>query len=154
MSKKLRMISAISILAVFIISFAIYISVNLHKTERTFFFPEHNNSKTVGESRRIPRFINREKNVDIFTRELLLGPLNMKLDSLFSSGTKLEKMLYRNKIIYLDLDIKALFPDKKAIHGFDTGIRLLKKNIKFNFPYVKKVVVTISGEETLIEDGE
>ncbi|MDX9801885.1 MAG: hypothetical protein RBT69_11190 [Spirochaetia bacterium] len=152
MSTKLRIISTVFLLTAFVISLSIYFFFNFHKTERIFFFPEHNNSKTVGESRRIPRFINREKNVDVFTRELLLGPLNMKLDSLFSSGTKLEKMLYRNKIIYLDLDIKALFPDKKAIHGFDTGIRLLKKNIKFNFPYVEKVVVTISGEEALIED--
>ncbi len=145
---KLRTISLLAIILVFIFSLTVYTVVNFHKSERVFFFPDHQNSRIVGETRKIPAFfLKKEKNIDIFVNELLLGPINMKLDPLFSSGTKPEKVLYRNKIVYLDLNFKALVPDKKAIHGFDKGVKMLDKNIRFNFPYVSKVVFTISGHE-------
>ncbi len=135
-------------LAVFLTSLTIYILSNIHKADRIFFFPDHQSGKTIGESRKTPGVpFDKEKNMDIFVKELLLGPIDMNLDPLFASGTKLEKILYRDKIVYLDLNFMALLPDKKAVHGFDNGIILIEKNIKFNFPYVKKVVLTVLGQE-------
>ena len=140
------------LIVIFLISIISYFSTNLRKTDRIFFFPDHNSSKTIGESRKTPRIpFDKEKDMDIFVKELLLGPISMSLDPLFPAGTKLEKILYRDKIVYLDLNFMALLPDKRAGHGFDNSILLIEKNIKFNFPFVKKVIITVLGQETKID---
>lgn len=145
---KQRAIIYIVTIIVFLISFLSWFLENYKKSERVFFFPEHQSGISWGESRRIPSsFFDKEKNIDIFASELLLGPINMKLDPIFPIGTKVEKLLFRNRIIYIDLNFKALLSDKKTVHIFENGIMILKKNINFNFPYVKEIVITITGEE-------
>ena len=147
-----RTLFLLILLVVVIISSIAYITSNIHKTERIFFFPDHRSGKTVGESRKVPRIpFNKEENIDIFLQELLLGPINMNLDPLFPVGTKLEKILFRGKIVYIDLNFMALLPDKWAVHDFENSILLIKKNIKFNFPYVKKIVIAILGQELEID---
>ena len=143
-----RRVVSMLLLVIFLISLLLYIEFNIHKTNRIFFFPDHQSGNTIGEIRKIPGIpFKKEENMDIFIKELLLGPINMKLDPLFTTGTKLEKILYRDKIVYIDLNFMALFPDKRAVHGFRDSILLIEKNIKFNFPYVKRVIVTILGQK-------
>jgi len=145
---RFRTVVALIIILALLISLIVFFHSNFNRKEYIFFYPDHQTGNSSGEIRRTPGFFfKNEKNLEIFVRELLLGPLDMKLDPLFSSGTKVEKMLYRNRIVYLDLNLTAFKPDKKVIHGFDKGIMFLEENIKFNFPFVNKVVITISGEE-------
>ena len=157
-----RTVILLIVIALFLISLTLYITSSFNKANRIFFFTDHQSGKVIGETRRIPGTPSislfrqqlvekREKNMDIFVNELLLGPVNMKLDPVFSSGTKLEKILYRNKIVYLDLNFMTLLPDKKAVQGFEESLLLLEKNIKFNFPYIRRVVITILGQEPEFE---
>jgi len=136
------------LLVIFLISLTIYITSNLHKAGRIFFFPDYQSGKIIGEARRIPRIpFDRERNMEIFVKELLLGPMSMSFAPVFSTGNKLEKILYRNKIVYLDLNFMTLLPDKKAVQDFRDSILLLEKNIKFNFPHVRELVITVLGQK-------
>ena len=143
-----RTVSSLLLLVIFLVSLILFIISNSHKADRIFFFPDHQSGKIIGESRKTPGIpFKKEKNMDIFTKELLLGPVGMNLDPIFAQGTKVEKLLYRNKIVYIDLNFMALLPDKRAVHGFSNSLLLIERNIKFNFPYVKRVVITILGQE-------
>lgn len=145
-----RTVIYIITIIVFLISFFFWSIENYKKTERIFFFPEHQSGINWGENRKNPRsFINKEKNIYIFVSELLLGPINMKLDPIFPIGTRVEKLLFRNRILYIDLNFKAIISDTEIVYGFEKGIIFLKKNIEFNFPYIKKIVITIIGEEPI-----
>jgi len=147
-----RTVIALLLLMILLVSLAFYFKSNFHKAYRIFFFPEHQSGKPIGENRKTPRILSdKEQNMDIFVRELLLGPVGMNLDPIFPSGTRLEKIIYRNKTLFLDLNFMALLPDKRAVHGFGYSILLIEKNIKFNFPYVEKVIVTILGQEPEID---
>ena len=142
-----RTIIFLLFLIVLITSSVFFFRSSINRTDRIFFFPDHKSSNPIGETRKIPRIpFDKEKNMEIFVKELLLGPVSMNLDPLFSAGTKLEKILYRDKTVYLDLNFMALLPDKRAIHDFGGSIILVEKNIKFNFPHVENVVVTILGQ--------
>lgn len=148
MKIKARLIISILLIFLLLLSIGIYIPTAIHKSDKVFFFYERQTDKIIGEKRRIPKIIfNKEHNIDVFVNELLLGPADMKLDPLFPIGTKVKKILYRDKSLYVDLNFMALFPDKKAVHGFDKGIELVEKNIKFNFSYVKDIVITVLGQE-------
>ena len=147
-----RVVISLILLIILLVSLALYFRTNIHRAERIFFFPDHKSGKSIGESRKtsgIP--FNKEKNMDFFLKELLLGPIAMHLDPVFPVGTKLEKILYRGKTLYLDLNFMALLPDKRAVHDFSHSILLIEKNIKFNFPYVEQVIITILGQEPKID---
>ena len=147
-----RTVISLLLLIVLLISLTLFFISNIRKADRIFFFPDHKSGKVMGESRKTPGIpFDKEKNMDIFVKELLLGPIGMNLDPLFPPGTKLEKILYRGKTLYLDLNFMALLPDKRAVHGFGNSILLIEKNIKFNFPYVEKVIVTVLGQQPEID---
>ncbi|MCL2792682.1 MAG: hypothetical protein FWD87_06285 [Spirochaetaceae bacterium] len=142
-----RTVISLLLLVILIISLTLYFTSNFRRTDRIFFFPDSRSGNTIGEARKIPRIpFDREKNMEIFVKELLLGPMSINLDPLFSTGTRLEKILFRNKIVYLDLNFMALLPDKRAVHDFSSSIMLVEKNIKFNFPFVENVIITILGQ--------
>jgi len=143
-----RTVISLLLIIILLISLALFFVSNKSKANRIFFFPERQSGRPIGESRKTPGILfDKEKNMDIFVKELLLGPIGMNLDPVFPPGTKLEKLLYRDKTLYLDLNFMALLPDKRALHSFSNSLLLIEKNIIFNFPYVKKVIVTILGQE-------
>jgi len=141
-----RTIVFLLFLIVLITSSVFFFRSSIHRADRIFFFPDHKSSAPMGETRKTPRIpFDKEKNMEIFVNELLLGPVNMSLDPLFSTGTKLEKILYRNKTVYLDLNFMALLPDKRT-SDFADSMMLVERNIKFNFPHVENVIITILGQ--------
>lgn len=151
LKSKLRLVSTALLLLSLVVSASLYFILNYGKSDRIFYFFDHQSGEITGENRKIPSVPGkRERNIEIFLSELMLGPFSMKLDPVFPAGTKAEKLIYRNGILYLDLNFKALKPDNKAIHGFDNGILILKKNIRFNFPFVREVVITVAGQPPLI----
>ena len=147
-----RTVILLILLIILFYSVSVYFKSNYQKADRIFFFPDHKSSSPIGESRKTPKIpFEKEENIEIFIKELLLGPISMNLDPIFPTGTRLEKLLYRDKTVYLDLNFMALLPDKRAIHGFDNTMLLIEKNIKFNFPFVEKIIVTILGQKPEID---
>ena len=114
-------------------------------TERTLFFVEPVAKTVVMEHRLIAEKHDLEQNIELLIKDELLGPALLVRDSVFPSGTHLNHILLRDGTLYADLSIEAMFPSAHSGLNFEDSIRILKKTIKFNFPKIENIVVTIDG---------
>ncbi|MBQ3319540.1 MAG: GerMN domain-containing protein [Spirochaetia bacterium] len=114
-------------------------------TERTLFFVEPVSKAVVLEHRLIAEKHDLELNVELLIKDELLGPVLLVRDSVFPTGTRLNHVLLRDGTLYADLSSEAMFPSAHSGLNFNDSIRILEETIRFNFPEIEKIVVTIDG---------
>jgi len=114
-------------------------------TERTLFFVEPVSKAVVMEHRLIAEKHDLEQNLELLIKDELLGPALLVRDSVFPNGTRLNHIMLRDGILYADLSSEAMFPSAHSGLNFKDSIRILEETIRFNFPEIGKIVVTIDG---------
>ena len=114
-------------------------------TERTLFFVEPVSKAVVMEHRLISEKNDLELNAELLIKDELLGPALLVRDSVFPAGTKLNHVLLRDGTLYADLSIEAMFPSAHSGLNFRDSIRILEETIRFNFPQIGHIVITIDG---------
>ena len=114
-------------------------------TERTLFFVEPVSKAVVMEHRLIAQKHDPELDVELLIKDELLGPSLLVRDSVFPAGTRLNHIMLRSGILYADLSIEAMFPSAHSGLNFEDSIRILEETIRFNFPEIKNIVITIDG---------
>ena len=125
---------------------AIYIyKKNNFYTERTLFFVEPVSQAVVMEHRLIAEKHDLELNLELLIKDELLGSSLLVRDSVFPAGTKLNHIMLRDDILYVDLSSEAIYPSAHSGLNFRDSIRILEKTVNFNFPEIKNMVVTIDG---------
>ncbi len=147
MEKKIVYLSGILPLLLLFVSLSVFFVFFNKNHEKMFYFYEQGSDKTMGELRKIPKYMEKEKTVQVFVEELFLGPKEMNLEVLFPEGTKINHLLLRNKKLFIDINNMILQTDIGKDYNIGKSLNLLRKNIKFNFPGIKEIVITISGEE-------
>jgi hypothetical protein len=117
---------------------------------RTFVFYSMDNGKPVVEDRMLAKTGSPEDDITRYVEETLLGPVSLDSAPLFSKGTRLESLLYRDGIVYANFSESAAIP---ALVGKDVFASLytLYRGIKRNFSYVKDVRLFIDGHEAFFE---
>jgi hypothetical protein len=91
----------------------------------------------------------REINITRYVEEALLGPVSPNSLPLFSNGTRLRSLLYRNGVVYVDLspDAAVPLPGAEVFRNLET----LYSGIKRNFPYVREIRFFIAGKSAYAE---
>ncbi len=154
MFKNIRRCSIILFSA---IAFALLLSLflyffidNVHVT-RTFFFPDRRGGLT-GETRRLPHKKTKEEEIQQFVEELLLGPMNIDHNRLVPENTRLLTLMYRQKnTVYLDFSADMVVHDKAFHLSCAQMASGIKMNIKYNFPFVKRIIIAVDGEQLNVE---
>lgn len=114
---------------------------------RVLYYPATVGDAVHPEVHLLPRRPNREAQLVQFVHELVLGPLTVGSTSIFPPKTRVgHVILGRDGILYLDFNLDlALAADEQSFAFMDI-VDLLRKNIFFNFRFVRDVVITIGGQ--------
>ncbi|WP_010258394.1 GerMN domain-containing protein [Treponema primitia] len=131
-----------------ILAFADFLILGL--VRRTFVFYSIDTGIPVVEDRMVSQTGSRENVISRYVKEALLGPVSLDSAPLFSKGTRLESLLYRDGVIYADLSESAALAPLNGADVF-TGLYTLYGGIRRNFSYVKDVRLFIAGHEAYSE---
>ncbi|MDR2543372.1 MAG: GerMN domain-containing protein [Treponema sp.] len=139
-----------------IVLFAIVDFLALGLARRTFVFYNIDNGAIVIEdrmlrhSRTMSGKRSREDDIIRYTEETLLGPVSPDLLYLFPRDTRLKSLLFRDRVVYADFSISAIFPFLEGGNVLD-NFRVLYDGILRNFSYVKDVRFFIEGNSVLLD---
>jgi hypothetical protein len=116
-------------------------------------FPDATTNKMRGEVRYTPFHLNREKAAEALCREILVGPENLKSKPLFLNDTRIRSVMLRGGVLYLDLSGDMLLEDPPE-GSFRNSLARVGKLIKKNMIGIRKVVLTVEGNETYADNDE
>jgi len=142
------------LLLLLLLSAVMYMVWGSGRTEQVLFFPEYRSSRCYGEARSLPVKDTKEKDVELLVREVLLGPMNVDLVSLFSRETRLQTILLRDQTLYLDFNMAILNGISDAALSFEEALACLTKTVRFNFPEIREVIYSINGVQPELMEGE
>jgi hypothetical protein len=111
----------------------------------TFVFYDIESGNEQVEERMLPLLPDQEKKLELYAAEALLGPFSRTLRPLFLRDTRLESILLRNGVVYLNLSENAVFPVEEG-DSFQS-LSTLQRGIRRNFNFVKDVHLFIAGNE-------
>lgn len=110
------------------------------------FFPGVITPRLEGEVHYLPREETREGQVEEFIRHLFLGPKEVTHTPLFTHDTRILSLIVTETTVYLDLSKEAFFSTERLQVSFRQSLEALRKNVFFNFRYIKEMNITIEGQ--------
>ncbi|MCF6334448.1 MAG: GerMN domain-containing protein [Spirochaetales bacterium] len=139
----LLFISVFAFLLLF--STAFYIINGSRTIRRVLFFPGRTNYS--GEVRRLPLQASVEDDVELFVKELILGPFQIDHSRVVPENTNLKNLMIREKsLLYIDFSADFIVhEDEFTILPEEMKI-LIKKNIVYNFPFLKQISISVDGQ--------
>ncbi len=118
------------------------------------FFPQYKNEGVIEtEFRRFPKKESVEQNMYNLIQETLLGPEDLRHESILPEGTKLQSLLFREGVLFVDFSSELLLSDQASTISLQEKIALVKRALKFNFKDIEKIIFTIEGELPGLEDN-
>ena len=137
-----KTILAIVLFITFTVSLILFLAKGTKR--RIFIFPSATTGEFIVEYRNLTKKPV-QGDVNLYIDELLLGSQIERTKQLFVSGTKVLSCFQRGKVLYLNLSDTLLAADDSVI-DIKSGIQLLDKNIKKNFPKIETVEVFVNGK--------
>ncbi len=122
------------------------------QVERVLYFPLYNEAELEGELRRLPKKANREDDIELLVRELILGPFDIHHSRVLPKDTDVESLLLRKGRVYVDFSLDPVLKKEGSILSLAEQIAALERTIRFNFPSVEDIMVTFSGQSPKLED--
>jgi hypothetical protein len=133
-------------LCLFLLALLAFLDYRTRETRRvTFVFYDIENGSEQVEERMLPLPPDRERILEFYTEEALLGPISRGLRPLFPRDTRLESLLLRNGVVYLNLSENAAFPVEGG--GTFQSLSALRGGLLRNFGFVKDIRLFIAGNE-------
>jgi hypothetical protein len=121
------------------------------RTFGTFVFYRVRSGAAFVETRSLPSWASLELRAARYVEEALLGPESVEAGRLFPKGTRLESLLIRDGVAYVDLSASAALPTETEIDA-RRSIATLASGLERNFGSIKKALVFISGHEPFAMD--
>ena len=119
---------------------------------RTFVFYAIRGAEVSVEERFLRRSGDRETDIRRYVEQLLLGPKAQELSALpFYRGTRVQSLLYRDGLVFVDLTETAVLPPPDGGSVFHS-LLTLNKGIRRNFSFVKDVRLFIGGNQVFFEE--
>lgn len=134
------------------VSILLFLLVGNKFTRRAVFFPNERSLELQGELRRVPRRKDREENIYLLMRELLLGPSDISHARLTPRAAEINTVMFRGESLYLDFSPDVLFEDKQRPIPFDLVLIGIKQTVTFNFPAIQDIRISVDGVP--VEDTE
>lgn len=130
----------------FLFAFGSFAISYFSKEKHLVFFLEYQKGAVVGEVRSIPWKSTLEDRVQGLVEELLWGPMDPRFQRVFPSGSKVQSLLIRRGILYLDLSPDVLFASEDIRVGWDERFSILRKTLSFNYPRFTNIFLTVNGQ--------
>ncbi|MBN1649011.1 MAG: GerMN domain-containing protein [Spirochaetales bacterium] len=166
MNDRMKLITGLSAFAfIFLVSLIIFKLSPDDIKYRVLFFPADETNRLIGETRRLKDRGKLEKDAEILLREILLGPSVLEHNRYIPRGTKLQSVMLRDSVLYVDYSVQIqqlvlrevignppaaesgkVMPRDMMPLGLAGALGVVQKTIKFNFPLIRQVVFTINGE--------
>ena len=114
---------------------------------RIFIYPLNSGGDTGSERRGIPAGNTLESRIAVFLDELLVGPVKIDLAPTAPKGTVLRHAAVLERTAYIDLSRHMISPDASMPISIAEAAANIRWNIRFNFPRIKNIVITIEGHQ-------
>ncbi len=138
---------AVSLLgASFILSLGLYLLLPGHWVRTVLRFPHEITHSLVPEARSLSFGWDQEHNIELLTREILLGPARHDHLRLFARQAELRAVLWRNGVVYVDLKRDSLIPDADVVFSPAVALKVLKATLMDNFGGISDVRISVEGE--------
>ncbi|MCL2374325.1 MAG: GerMN domain-containing protein [Treponema sp.] len=119
---------------------------------RTFVFYATRGGAAAVEDRFLRRSGDRETDIRRYVDEALLGPKAQETLALpFVRGTRVQSVMYRDGVAFVDLTDLAVMPPPDGGSVFHS-LLTLNKGIRRNFSFVKDVRLFIGGNQVFFEE--
>ena len=115
------------------------------------FYSSIEEGKVIVEDRMLRRSGDRETDIRRYVDEVLLGPSFPDLDPLFPRETRINSLMYRDAVVYLDLSEAAALPLERRGDVFRSLITL-NEGLRRNFSFIRDVRLFIGGNEVFFEE--
>jgi len=129
------------------ISVLAFVFTGMSSIRRVYFFPQVGINELRGEQRFVPFRTTRQESIELFVRELILGPIHVDHLRVVPRDTRLTALETVGSTVYLDLSPEIIFRADDTPLSLKEIVTVIRKNIQFNFRDTKEVVITIGGEE-------
>ncbi len=116
------------------------------RIERVLFFPDEGGQRLHGELRRLPKRDDTAGNIELYVKELLLGPVQIDLYRLFPVEVRLESLIVDDDVLYLGFSENLITTAETVSMSLSGIIEGVEDAVVFNFPEIKEVKTTIGGE--------
>jgi len=136
----------------FLLSLTLYLLVPGSLTRTVLQFPEEVGGRVAPEVRSLPFGWDREHNVELVVREVLLGPARHNHLRLFSRKAEVRSVLVRGAKVYVDLTKGAFIPDADVIYSPVKALEVLKATLKANFADVSEINISVDGEPVVVNN--
>ncbi len=146
MLKKILRFLPVSIIGITFLLAVILINLENARLKQVLLFPLDNGNGVNAELRMIKKYKTKEVRIAHTVKEMLLGPAILELDRIVPLGTKLQSLILNDQTLFLDFSKDFFQMDSGLSFPFSDRIDLIKRNLKFNYPFLKEVVITINGQ--------
>ena len=135
-----------TLIILFFLTALIMVNTGYSRLNQVLFFPRDNGNGFNAERRIIRRSLNKEERITQTVKEILLGPSELELENIVPVGTKIQSLIFSEGVLYLDFS-PLFFEDLSGfILPFNERLEYVEKNVLFNYPFVKRVAITINGQ--------
>ncbi|MFW6338691.1 MAG: GerMN domain-containing protein [Alkalispirochaetaceae bacterium] len=141
-----------TILATTLLSTSLFISILAvilfpqEQSRRVLFFPDGVTGELGGEEHLVPRRSDRQAAIEEFLEELILGPITLGAVRVFPAETEIALLMLREKELYIDFSPEILDLEEETNTSFDDALEMTKYNLRYNFPFLRSITVTVSGQ--------
>lgn len=146
MIKKIIPFVPVSLILVLLLTVITLFNFEFGRSRYILFFPLDSMTGRNAEIRDVYRANDADKKLEIFINELILGPVALRMNPFIPQGTNIRSFIQSGDRLYLDMDRGFIRESQRVSLTFDEKVELLVKNIQFNFPGIKEVVVTVEGQ--------
>jgi hypothetical protein len=143
---KSLFIAAIMLVAAFAISLVFYLTLHADNAERVIFFPGNISDDISGERRVVTKFPELERDMEVLTEEVILGPTSLYRSRVLPKDTGIRVFMLRDNVVYVDLSREALLGDDSLRLDFVDSAAVLRRSLQFNFRSLEDVVITVEGQ--------
>jgi len=142
---NLRLIFGILFLFLLVLSLTLYIAGKPWH-QRVLFFPESPTGKLVGERRFLPPRNGLTPQIELYVRELILGPSNPRLARIVSREVRLRSVIGRDGKVYVNLSREIIERQPDALLSFDQSLQTIANGVLYNFPKVRDLYLLVDGQ--------
>ncbi len=135
-----------AILTILLISLFNFFYRHNNWRKRILFFPQFSSKELAGEERLLPAGKSLERDIQLLVEEIILGPIVPTHERILPKNVRLESLIVRDGIVYLDLSKELIFANMDMNHGLDEMIRAVGNSVLFNFPNTNKLFIFVNGQ--------
>jgi len=139
------LIGALAFIAV--LSFLLYLNHNTR--ELLLFYPLDDMQTLEGELRSVIHHGKQQKQMEELVRELLLHPVDVRLNPIVPEEVYLRSIMLNKEeqILYIDLSDGLVLVDRsgKPYPEDKLMLEMLEENIRFHYPKLSQVLITVNG---------